>query len=348
MNRTGAVMRRFAREATMTPPDEKILDAAVGLLVRAKRTLITTHARPDGDAIGSTVALWRVLNEVGRRAELVWIDEPSPRYSFLVEGVPWHHWGRTFTRSNIQAGDLMCIVDTCAWNQLEPLDEVLKEALNTRLVIDHHKTRDAIGAVEVVDESAAAAAQVVLALCRHAGWMISPPTARALFAGLATDTGWFKFASVNEAVFNDAAELIRLGAVPSELYERLYQQDAAARLYLMGRLLSSMQVQAEGRVAVMKLPLGLMTECGATPAMTEELVNEPMRIGSVMVSLLFSETEGGVIRVSLRSRHGPDVAALARRFGGGGHSQAAGVRIRGALDEVVGKVVAALLAELDH
>lgn len=320
--------------------------AAATRLSAATSPLLVTHARPDGDAIGSVVGLARVLQDRGSTPSVVLFDEIPPRYAFICGGVPIVRWGRDMTAQQATTHDLVCVLDTSAFQQLEPIGEFLKTIRPRLLVIDHHKTRDKVADAELVDEDAAATAQIIFQLCEAAGWTVSRKAAEALFAGLATDTGWFRFSNTSHAAMDVATKLTALGVVPSDLYERIYLSDAAARVRLIARVLSGLQLVADERIAIQTLSRQTLAECGATDAMTEEIVNEPMRIASVNVSIFFSESpDNGPIRVNLRSKRDIDVALLARRFGGGGHARAAGARIAGTLDEVVAKITAAVLAE---
>ena len=182
----------------------------------------------------------------------------------------------------------------------------------------------------------------------HAGWPIDRQVAGALFTGLATDTGWFRFANADRAVYLTAAKLIKAGASPVELYERLYLSDSAARARLIGAVLSSFELLADGRLAVMRITQEMLNRCGATREMTEEIINEPQRIGSVIVCLLIVEPAGdGPVRVSFRSKRGLDVAAIAARFGGGGHERAAGARIPGTMAAVAAQVIPVLVQAVE-
>ncbi len=322
------------------------LQRAVEILADSPSVLITTHVRPDGDAVGSVVGLLRLLRGAGRRAEGVLLDETPPRYAFLTEGAGLQRWERGRGANAAADIDLLCIVDTSARSQLEPIASLLAGPAPRRLVIDHHQTRDPIGHDEVIDETAPAASLLVLRIAEAAGWPLAPAIAEPLFVGLATDTGWFRFSNTSADAFAAAARLVAAGARPDRLYERLYQSDPSPRMRLLGRLLTEMQLLAEGRLAVLTLPKRLLAECGGTAQMTEELVNEPQRIGSVAVVALFAEDDGGVTRVSLRSRGGVDVAAVCRRYGGGGHAQAAGARVTGPLEQVSQRVVRDVLDAL--
>jgi len=315
-------------------------------LRRAERPMIVTHMRPDGDAIGSAVGLWRLLSDGGGCPELVLFDDPPERYAWCVEGVPVRVWGRDFGPDRAAACDLHCVVDTSSWQQLEPIAGYLREGRRPRLVIDHHAVRDRVGDVELIDETAPAAALLVHRVATAAGWNLNRAAASALFMGLATDTGWFRFSNTTPEALTAAAALAAAGPPPSELYERLYGSDAAARLRLIGRVLTGMELLAGDRIALLRISRALLAECGANDAMTEEIVNEPNRIGSVIGVVMASESADGVIRLNFRSKRLIDVARLAARFGGGGHARAAGARVSGPLEDVARRAASAMIEAL--
>lgn len=306
-----------------------------------------THVRPDGDALGSTVGLWRVLRDLKCDPKLILYEDVPPRYAFVTDGIPYFRWGKDLFESDINDFWRIVVLDTSSWQQLEPVSAFLKNERRAVLVVDHHKTKDHVSDIELIDENAPAAALMVWKICKAAGWPVSKQAAEALFVGLATDTGWFRFSNTNAEALAAAAEMTALGVNPAELYQRIYLSDPAARVRLIARVLGDLKLFASDRVALQTLSRTTLAECGATDAMTEEIVNEPMRIATVNVSIFCSESaDGGPVRVNLRSKHGVDVAALARRFGGGGHERAAGARIAGTLDAVAKQVVDAAVAEL--
>ncbi len=185
-------------------------------------------------------------------------------------------------------------------------------------------------------------------LIESAGWEIDAETATMLYVGIATDTGWFRFSNADEAAFAAAGRLVSMGARPNELYERLYHSDCEARLRLIGELLSNFELHANGRLAVLRITRDLLAKCGATREMTEEVINEPMRMGDVVASLLLVEPEGDApVRLSFRSKRDLDVARLAARFGGRGHARAAGARMTGTLSSVADEVIPAMVRAME-
>ena len=313
----------------------------------AARLLVVTHARPDGDALGSLAALCGAARAAGKQtATLVPGDVPA-RYDFLLAGdrpAPAERFAEL-----ADWADAVVIVDTCALAQLDGLDGALAAAREKIVVIDHHATTDDIGAVRWLDTSAAATGVMVGELLDALGWPVDHRTAEALLTAMTTDTGWFHYSNTDGRCLRAAARLFDAGVEGDKLYRRLFQADRPERMMLLSRALASLELPAGGPIATMKLRLGDFAETGARQDETENIVNEPMRMGCVEVSMLLVQTpdDGGrCIRVSLRSRGGVDVAAIARRFGGGGHVQAAGLRADEDIDTLAGKLVTACETEL--
>jgi len=330
---------------------------ACEVLAGGRAVLCVSHTRPDGDAIGSVLGLRALLRTRGLRVTALMLDPPTPRYAWLLDDDPPAIWTRDQAAVRGEAFDAVLIADTASARQLEPVLGYLESLAAPRIIVDHHATRDVAAHVALIDETAAATCELILEWAEALDWPVPPEAAEALFTGLATDTGWFRFPSVDERAMRAAQRLVAMGADPHRVYERLYAQESAARLRLTAAMLATLELRAGGRLAVVELIRDAFRRCGATPADTEELVNEPARIGGVEVVLLFVEQEDGQVRVSFRSKppagglnrpFGPglDVAALAAEFGGGGHARAAGARIRGSLPEVRRQVIARVESEL--
>jgi phosphoesterase RecJ-like protein len=313
---------------------------AAGWLSRHPRLLLLSHTKPDGDAIGSLVGLQQLLQSNGHEATAALYENCPPRYASLSE-TPFSIVD-ALTVEMLCAYDGVIIVDTCTWVQIEPAADALQQTAPPILAIDHHVTRDEIGEVRIIDTHAPAACAILAEWARFSNWTVDRIAARALFAGLATDSGWFRFPSVTHETFELASWLIQQGAAPSAIYEDLFLHEPAERIKLLGELLSDLQLHSEGQLAMAALTRDAFGRTGATPAMTEDLINEPLRIHTVNVMALLVEQEDGVIRVSLRSKRDVDVAKIAASFGGGGHERAAGLRMKGTLADAKAALLAAL------
>lgn len=317
-------------------------------LEECHRPLLISHQRPDGDSLGTIAAMSLTLRKRGAEPAAV-LFEPLPRqYTFLESAARWYVWDQVRDLLPDHC-DAVVILDTCASAQLEPVVEFLAQAPRT-LVIDHHATRDPIGTrpgdLRLFDETASATSLIVAEWIRSLRLPFDEPLATALLVGIATDCGWFRFTNTDARTMRMAAELLAAGADAGRLYNTLYLQDPPARLRLIARALDSLELKADGGLAVMYLRRADFEATGADSTMTENLVNEATRLGSTEATLLFVEEPDRTVRVNFRSKRRLDVSELARRFGGGGHARAAGARLRGDWDHLVPRVIAETIEAL--
>jgi bifunctional oligoribonuclease and PAP phosphatase NrnA len=325
----------FSMCATSSTSDPSAAVAA--RLAAAGSIVITSHDRPDGDAIGSMMALALAAREAGKTVQVA-LGEPVPRrYAFLTAGESVLD-AAGFARA-AAAGGCVAVVDTSTMEQLRAVAPTIAAARQRMVVIDHHQTREDIAAAAWSDPSAAATGVMVVELLDRLGWPLSEPVARAALAAICADTGWMQYANTDGRTLRAAARCLEAGASADELYRTLFMNDRPERLALMGRMLASMTLHAGGRLAMMTITRDDFRQSGAGPDETENLINEALRIGGVSVALLLVE-QGSEIRGSLRSRNpaagaaAVDVAAVAQSLGGGGHARAAGFRMTGTLEQV--------------
>lgn len=313
------------------------IDAAHAWLGEYHRPLLLTHRRPDGDAIGSVVAAALALKSLGKEPLAAFFDPFPSKYDFLRGGVTPYFWEDAHDVLTAEC-DAVIVLDTCALSQLEPAQFFLQQAPPT-LVIDHHATRDPVGTrdrdLRLFDETAGACALLVAEWIQRTDIALTPEIATALFTGIATDCGWFRFSNTDSRMMSACATLVAAGVNVGLIFNRLYQQEPEGKLRLVAHILSSMQLLSGGRLAVMTLRDADFARLGADRTMTEDLVNEAGRLAGVECMLLFTEEADGEVRVNLRSKEQLDVAEIARRFGGGGHVRAAGCRLRGGWDRRV-------------
>ena len=306
----------------------------VKLVNKSTNVLVTSHIRPDGDGCGSIRAICGALAGLGKKSQPLLLSPLASWYEFLFESpVPILGDDITIEQLSNKDFDLVIIVDTNSCVQLPELDKWLKTSPLPKLVIDHHLTGDGLGDVEIIDTSAAATGQIVYDLLRYAGWPITEAMAEALFVAISTDTGWFRFLNTDARVFRNMAELIDLGANPSEIYSKLYQNYSPARFKLLGKMLESLELELDRKIAFQHLTRADFEETGAVGRDTEDFVNECQRIASVEAAALFVELKDGDFRCSLRSKGEIDVRAIAQKFGGGGHKVASGVNLPGPLEK---------------
>ena len=299
---------------------------------------MTTHLRLDGDAVGSAAAVHRAAKAQGKESRVVLLDALPRRYAFLLGDDP--PAGADQFPELAGWADCVLVVDTCAFRQLEPVAEELKAVREKVAVIDHHATADDVGAVAWRDTSASSAGVMVAELLARLDWTVDAQTAEALAAAMLTDTGWLRYSNTDGRTLKTLARLLSAGVKADVLYRKIYQSDRPERLALLAAALASLELHAGGRLAVMGLRAEDLEAAGATHDETENFVSEPMRLADVEISVILIAMPSGQTRVSLRSRGAVDVAALAKRFGGGGHAAAAGFTDEEAIPAAKARLIA--------
>jgi phosphoesterase RecJ-like protein len=309
------------------PIDRADFQAAAQAVSQWRRPLLVTHTRADGDAIGCVAAMRSVLRHGGADPLALLFEPPPDRYAWICGDDPPGVWNVTVQAADLGRVDGVLVMDTCTYSQLSPIADWLRAAHVPKVVVDHHQTRDPLADIFLIEASASAACLILHDWCRAAPWTIDDQTALALFVGVATDTGWFRFSNADARAFEAAADLVRRNLVIDEIYRRIFECESAARVRLMGAALAGLELYYHDRLAVLTVTNEMLARCGAQRSDTENLINEPMKIATVEGSVLLAEDDGGMTRVSFRSKGAVDVAALAVTFGGGGHSRAAGARL---------------------
>ncbi|MBI1914289.1 MAG: bifunctional oligoribonuclease/PAP phosphatase NrnA [Planctomycetes bacterium] len=317
----------------------------VELARRHQRFLLTTHIRPDGDGLGSMLALADTLQALGKEARLTIASVIPPRYRFLD---PDGRIERFAPDADHRRVDVVVILDTGTWNQLGDCGGFLRQFTGPKVVVDHHPTQDDLGALRLVDTRAEATGRLVFEAITALDLVPSPAAARALFVAVAMDTGWFRHSNTTPATFALAAELVRHGANPTRLYEALFEQNSLPRMRLTGLVLERLQLVESGRVDYTEVRRDDYAATGALPQDTEDLINYTLSVAGVEVGLFFMEQPNGGVKVSFRSRERVDVGKLAERFGGGGHRLASGAVLQTSLEEARGRVLRAVAVSLNN
>ncbi len=312
-------------------------------LVRSReRFVLTSHVRPDCDALGSELGLAGILEALGKDVRIVnaqatppnlrWID-PERRIESLAEQV---------RPADLADRDLFVVLDTSALAQLGAMGDVAKSMRDRVLVIDHHVSEDDLSDMWFKDTSAEATARIVYEIGLRLRVPLTERIATPIYAGLSTDTGGFRFPSVSGESFRVAARLVDAGASPPAIYRELFEQDTLARLHLVGRTIAGAKTSYDGAVIYSTVRQSDIKEVGALPSDTEDLVNLTLTVKGTELAAILIEQPDKRIKVSFRSRGPVDCSALAGRFGGGGHKAAAGSIIDGPFDSAYERVVAAV------
>jgi bifunctional oligoribonuclease and PAP phosphatase NrnA len=319
----------------------------IDVLDKCKRVLVMTHVRPDGDALGSSAAMALALKQKGIGSEVLLLSHLPRKYAFIYDENGVEHidvekgWPADFSFDQF---DGLLVVDTGTWSQLPGLKERIENWKAPKVVVDHHLTQEDWADVKLVVPQAAAAGEIVAELLDRWGVTLDKALATALYAAITTDTGWFQFSNTRPETHRLAARLLEAGVDNDRMYQAVYQNERAARLLLQTRAQESLELLLDGRLAVMTLNQRDFLDTTAGTGDTENMINIPLQIATVEVSLLIVEPkEGGAIRVSLRSKGQVDVRKFAEEFGGGGHARASGCKLdlplKDAHDRVVGQMV---------
>jgi len=302
-----------------------------------QRFVLTSHVRPDCDALGSELGMAALLRQMGKEVTIVNDSETPQHLAFIDPECEIKQLGKDITREEVLNGfDACMVLDTSAWIQLGEMAAVMQEFSGTKLVLDHHVSQDDLGGEMFKDAKCEATGRLVYEAARAWGMTITKETASVLFTAIATDTGWFRFPSVSGATYRAIGELVDAGAVPSEVYGNLFENQRLQRVNLRGRILASAKIILDGKLAYSMATRQDFEETGATPSDTEDAINKTMAVTGVEAAILFVELPNGDgVKASFRSRSSLDVAQLAQQFGGGGHVAAAGALVKKPLDEVV-------------
>jgi phosphoesterase RecJ-like protein len=308
----------------------------------ARTFVLTSHVRPDCDALGSELGMLGILEAIGKDVRIVnaqatpanlkWID-PERRLESLAEGVK---------KEDLVDRDVFLVLDTSAWAQLGAMADVAKAMREKVLVVDHHVSEDDLSDRWFKDTSAEATARIVYEIGLRLKVPLTERIATPLYAGLSTDTGGFRFPNVSGETFRVAARLVDAHANPTAIYRELFEQDSVARLNLVGRTLAGARVSHGGRVIVSTVRQSDIQEVKAVPSDTEDLVNMTLAVKGTELAVILIEQPDGKIKTSFRSRCHVDCNILAARFGGGGHKAAAGAILQGPFDAAREQVLAAV------
>lgn len=282
--------------------------------------LLTTHIHPDGDALGSILALHFLLDSLGKRSVLFTEDPVPNQYLFLPGVEKITHELKSI--SNIEA----CIVVDCGdSDRIGPEAGRIME-IHPTIVIDHHLGRHAFGDIRWVNPESSAAGELVYNLIKATGVKINYEMAINLYAAILTDTGSFRYASTTSQALRIAAEMVDTGVDPAWVSELIYETYPANRLRLLCAVLSTLRLYYEGGVAIILASQEMFRSTCTSVEDAEGLVNYPRAVAGVQLAVMIKEVEKNCFSVSLRSRNNINAAYIAEKFGGGGHFNAAGFK----------------------
>ncbi len=294
------------------------------VVAQAQNIVLTSHIRPDCDALGSELGMAGLLEQMGKRVRIVNGQVTPPNLEFLDPDKKLLAIDVSITREALADCDLVIILDTSAWIQLGPVGDWIKESGVPRIVVDHHQGEDDLGAELFKDRNAEATGAILTRAAAELGCQLTPEIATPLYAAMATDTGWFRFPSASAECYRTAAALIEAGASPSWIYGQIHEQETVGRIRLRGVVLARVQTELEGRLVHTWIKQEDFTQTGALPSDTEDLINLALSIRGTEFAVIFVEQKTGGVKISFRSRCAINCNEVAGQFKGGGHKAAAG------------------------
>ena len=290
---------------------------------------IVSHRRPDGDTVGSTALLCMGLRQLGKNAHVLANPELTAKYAHLHKGL---------CKPNAEAGDFVVTVDVASANMLP---DAFK-ALSFDLRIDHHGNATSFTPVELVEPEAAACGETVYGVLREMGAELDIPMAEALYTAVSTDTGCFRYANTTANTLRVAAACKEAGADTFAINQALFETNTLARLQVQAYMLQNAIFLQDGKIAICPLPKAVETECGAGEDDLDNISGFPRTIEGVKLAVTLREEGTNRVKMSVRAVPGQDASALCAKFGGGGHTGAAGASMNKTLDEAVKAVIAEL------
>lgn len=308
------------------------------ILSEAQSIACFYHKNPDGDALGSALA---VKNHFGEKVRVYGYGRLPELFSFLPG---YHEIVRYESFSEVEPAEVYLVVDCGDESRVPGFDPSKAKEV---VVIDHHETNTGFGHHNIVEPERASTAEIVYDVLKLTNAPVSRETALCIYTGLYTDTGGFKYSSTCAETFETAKELVELGVVPWEVASAVYESNPVRRMRLLALCLSTLRLYVDGKVAVLYVKREMYEKTGALPEDTEDFVNYARSIKGVEVGVFVRELEEGGVKVSLRSKSHANVARVASALGGGGHYHAAGCELDGVgVEEAIERLVELLEAEI--
>ncbi|MBQ2855392.1 MAG: DHH family phosphoesterase [Oscillospiraceae bacterium] len=308
------------------------LNETADFLLKNDNYAILTHRRPDGDTIGSSAALCRILRKLGKTAHVIRNHEISDRFAWLHEGL---------TKEEASETDTLVTVDVASPGMLPKQFEKYLGSIALR--IDHHASATSFTESELVDAGSAASAEIIYDLQQQLWVDFDPATADAIYVGTSTDTGCFRFANTTSHSFVTAAACAANGARVYQLNQELFETNTLGRLKIQGWIVEHMKVFRDGKLAIIAIPKAVEESIGVTEDDMDNISSFPRTVAGVCMASTLRETREGDVKLSVRAIPGYDATALTAKFGGGGHKGAAGATLKMSLTAAAQAVETAML-----
>ena len=325
---------------TATTTETTILQEICGAVHRRRSFLVTSHARPDGDSIGSQLAMAFALDALGKEVRVVNAD-PAPDHYQDFPGMDRIEIASSADASHAEA----VIVMECS----DPSRTGIAGLAGHPFIIniDHHAGNRMYGALNWHDESAAACGEMVFDLIRALGVPLDVEIATHIYLAILTDTGSFHHSNITPRTFDICRQTVEAGVNPAAMARRVFDSNSFGKLKLIGALLDRMELLADGRLAVLSIDDAMLAACGCTHNDTEGIINLPLTAREIQAVAFFKTGSNGDLRVSMRSKYDVDVREVANRYGGGGHKNAAGFTVSEPLGQARPRILALIVEAIE-
>jgi phosphoesterase RecJ-like protein len=327
--------------------NEDFWQKVVTIIENNQTFVLTSHINPDGDALGSELALAEHLENLDKNVTIINSDPTPTIYRFLDERRKIHRFSPNKHTSVIARAEVIIVLDASGgWERLGPVGPALAESRAIKLCIDHHPDWHNFADLTIIDTDAAATAELIYSLIQAMNGSISKHIAEVLYAAILTDTGSFRFPKTSPQTHCVAADLLAAGADPLYLYRQIYEQSSLGQIRLKGYIMESIRTTAAGRIAYYTLSQEKLRKYRVRASDLDGIASLGQQIGNVRVSIFCTETAKGQVKISLRSDGTVAINQVAMEYGGGGHASAAGAIVPGTLNQVVNELVEKITALL--
>lgn len=321
---------------------EKEIKNINDLLTSHHKFVLTTHINPDGDAIGSEMAMAGYLRHLGKEVLIINNSATPNNYQFLDKNKEIIVYEEEKHYDLVASADLYLILDISDWDRLRKIGKIIQNSSVPKICIDHHHINYQFVDIDVIYEQASSTGELIFDFLDKVGYPIQDHVARSLYTCILTDTGSFRFSNTTSKTHLMASRLLDVGVNAREIYNLVYEQNSRNKMQLMGEALCAINYECNGRLAWFILTREMFQKCETSHWDTEGFAEIPRSIDGVEVSLMFTEIDDSKVKVSLRSKGNIVIHQIAEKFGGGGHQYAAGAMVNKNLRDTIPQVLVEL------
>ncbi|MBN1350073.1 bifunctional oligoribonuclease/PAP phosphatase NrnA [candidate division KSB1 bacterium] len=286
--------------------------------------ILTSHINPDGDALGSEIALAEYLRSIGKQATIVNNSPTARNYRFLDPGNEIVIFDKNTHNGILESADAFFILDISDWGRLREIGEIIQSLQKPKVCIDHHHCTNHFTEIDIIDQRASSTGEMMFDFLSFLGATFTKRISTALYTCVLTDTGSFRFSNTNSKAHIIAAKMLSNGVNPHHIYQEVYEKNSQSKMKLLGSILKNLRYECHGRLAWFNITQDMLVQAGANIWDTEGFPEIPRSIDGVEVSMMFTELEARKTKISLRSKGNTVVNTVAMKFGGGGHQFASG------------------------